>query len=374
MEYRVNHAGQDVLFTVDDIKDTYLRKCALDSLRKFYGQFSQAKNNEVVLKYRLTDHIDDFFNNDEYAVLSESAKTNRYQVFVTGHGNRFGYEFSNGYLSTIYYQLSSPGRIENNKSKAVSRAFLSNVESQIAAMYSRGFLHGLQLCNLHNKSSFMHACSFAINGRGYVVAATPGAGKSSLLLSMSFAHDLDAEFISDDFACVDEKGNAHYIGRSMAIKSHQIQYFPGLKERIDDMTSMQRLQWFLLKQKCLKRMASPHQIFKEKVTNDIPVKKAIYLTNHNRNSYEHEPMSAEVFADLNANMLFSELYLGMEIVNHSLFLPAKHLLPTADKFIADTRANLSEIFQSIPCELVKVPFHSDPRLLLEYLRKENILE
>lgn len=373
MEYKVNHAGKDVRFLVDDIKDGYLRDCALDALKRFYCQFSTANGGDIALTYRLTDHIDDFFDNSKAAIMSESAKINDSQVFMSGHGNRFGYEFDNGCLTTIYYSLNSPGRVANNKSRAVSRAFLTNVETQVGAMYSRGFLHGLQVKNLEIGSSFMHACSFAIGQNGYIVAATPGAGKSSLLLSMSFDEDLDTKFISDDFACVDSKGNAHYIGRSMAIKSHQIQYFPLLKDRLDDMSLMQRMQWFAIKRRGLKRMATPGQIFRDRITTNVSVCRAIYLTNHNKDTFEHEPMSTAEFADLNANMLFSELYLGMEIVNHSLILPGHHLLPTADCFIADTRATLSAIFNDIPCELVKVPFRSDPRELLQYLKSECLI-
>jgi len=374
MEYKVNHAGRDVLFLVDDIKNGYLKECAFNALKKFYSQFSPMRGAEIALTYRLTDHIDDFFNKDEDTILSESAKINSYQVFMTGHGNCFGYEFKNNRLSTVFYNLISPGRIDNNKSRVVSRSFLSNVENQIATMYSRGFLHGMQIKNLERGASFIHACSFAIGSNGYIVAATPGAGKSSLLLSMSFDDTLGARFISDDFACVDSRGYAHYIGRPMAIKSHQIQYFPRLKDRFDDMSVMQRLQWFTLKQRGLKRMASPSQIYGDNVTTDVAIRRAIYLTNHGKGTFCHEPMASAVFADLNANMLFSELYLGVEIVNHSLILPGRHLLPTADSFISDTRRTLNKIFENIPCELVKVPFRSDPRELLHYLKMEALIE
>ncbi len=373
MEYKVNHAGKNVRFLVDDIKDGYLRDCAYDALERVYCQFSTANSRDIALTYRLTDHIDDFFDNSKTTIMSESAKTNDYQAFMSGHGNRLGYEFNNGQLATLYYSLNSPGRVANNKCRAISRAFLSNVEIQVGAMYSRGFLHGLQIKNLEIGSSFMHACSFAIGQNGYIVAATPGAGKSSLLLSMSFDDDLKANFISDDFACVDSVGNAHFIGRSMAIKSHQIQYFPLLKDRLDDMSFMQRLQWFAIKRRGLKRMATPKQIFGDRITTNVPVCRAIYLTNHNKSTFEHEPMNAGQFADLNASMLFSELYLGMEIVNRLLILPGHHLLPTADRFIVDTRATLSAIFNNIPCELVKVPFHSNPRELLQYLKSENLI-
>ncbi len=374
MEYRINHAGTDIRFLVDDIKNTYLRDCALDALKTFYSNFSPAQDTPVLtLTYRLTDHINDFFIKDESATMSESAKINKSQVFMSGHGNSFGYEFEDGKLTTIYYNLTNPGRIQNNKSKAVSRSFASNVEQQIALMYSRGFLHGLQLTNIPQGTSFIHACSFAIGYNGYLVAATPGAGKSSLLLSLRFDKTINASFIADDISYVDKNGAAHYIGRSMAIKSHQIPYFPGLESVFDDMSFMQKLQWFALKKRGLKRMATPSQIFGERIKSSIPLKRAIYLTNHGKDTFEHEQISSETFADLNANMLFSELFLGIEIANHSLILPGEHLLPTADEFVSKTRTNLENIFKNIPCELVKVPFRSDPRQLLEYLKQENLI-
>lgn len=371
MEYIISHAGKDVIFSVEAIDNDLLRKAALDAIQKFYGQFSPASGKESILKYKLTDRIDNFFDSKGEVIMSEAAKKNDYQVFMNGHGNRLGYEYKDGKLKTIYFNLTYPGRIQDNKHKATSRAFLSNVESQIATMYSKGFLHGLQLKNLEVGTSFLHACSFEKEGKGYVISATPGAGKSSLLLSL--VSDANTKFIGDDFSCVDSKGFAYHVGRSMAIKSHQIQYFPWLREALDDMTKMQRLQWFLLKKKGLKKMAAPSQLFKERISFSTPIHKAIYLTNHNSSSFDHSEIPVKEFADLNANMLFSELFLGMEIANRALILPGKHLLPTADEFISLTRNTLINIFSAIPCVLVKAPFRSDPRELRNYLEENEII-
>lgn len=373
--YRINHAGIDVIFKVEDIKDNYLRKVAFEAIKDFYQNYSPALNTvETAITYRFTDHINDFFIMDDSTVMSEYAKKNGTQMFMSGHGNCFGYEFKDGHLTTIYYNLKSPGPISNNTNKAKTRNFISSVEQQIALFYSRGYLHGLQLINLNKGISFLHACSFAINQNGYLVAATPGAGKSSLLLSLCFEKDINASFIADDFSCVDKKGAAHFVGRPMAIKSHQIQYFPQLQSVLNDMPFMQKLQWFLIKKRGLSYQGLPKKLFGDRIASNMPLKKAIYLTNHNKPTFEHMPISSDEFADLNANMLFSELFLGIEIMNHALILPGKHLLPTVDQFIKSTRDVISKIFKDIPCELVTVPFRSDPRELLKFLKDEKIIE
>lgn len=376
MDYRINHAGMDVVFKTEDIQNSYLRGCVVNALQRFYGHFLQNVNHKAIaLTYRLTDHIDDLFDKKaDNVVMSESAKMNDYQCFVSGHGNNFGYEFRDGKLMTVYYNVYSPGKVSNNKHYATSRNFTSNVESQIASMYSRGFLHPLQIVNLQNGGSFLHACGFALGENGYIVAATPGAGKSSLLLSMSFSDSVNAQFISDDFSCVDAKGYAHQIGRAMAIKSHQIQYFPGLKYRLKDMPLMQKIQWFTLRKRGLKRLAAPEEIFPNRITTNKKVKGIIYLTNHGKDTFEHSSMSVSEFADLNANMLFSELYLGMEIVNRALIIPGYKNVPTADNFIVQTRDVLMRIFADTSCTLVKVPFRSDPRQAMEYLLVNHIIE
>lgn len=376
MDYRVNHAGMDVVFKTGDIQDNYLQECVVKALQCFYGHFLQNNDQKpIALTYRLTDHIDDFFDRKaKNVVLSESAKMNDYQCFVSGHGDTFGYEFRDGKLETVYYSVYSPGKVSNNKHRAISRNFTSNVENQIASMYSRGFLHPLQIVNLQNGGSFLHACGFAIGANGYIVAATPGAGKSSLLLSLSFTDKVDAQFISDDFSCVDANGCAHEIGRAMAIKSHQIQYFPGLKNRLKNMSFLQKMQWFVLRKRGLKRLASPEEIFSDRITTNKKVKGIVYLTNHGKDTFEHSSMLVADFADLNANMLFSELFLGMEIVNRALIIPGYKNLPTADYFIAQTRETLKQIFTDTPCTLVKVPFRSDPRQAMEYLLDKHIIE
>mgnify|MGYP003301529907 CR=1 FL=1 len=105
----------------------------------------------------------------------------------------------------------------------------------------------------------------------------------------------------------------------------------------------------------------------------MPVKHCIYLTNHNKDVIEHEVMSVSEFARLNANMLFSELYLGMEVFNHALMLPDVNLAGNVADFIEGSRRNIEKCFEGCICTLVKVPFRSDPRKVLEYMRNLEIL-
>jgi hypothetical protein len=373
MSFCINHAGKSVLFDTSEIKNRYLQECAEKALHRLFGYFFPADGKEVEMTFVFTDHIEDFFIDGPETIKSEGAMINPTQIFMAGHGNQFGYEYRDGVLRKVYYSLYVPSKWQNNKHKAVSREFISAVESQIYSFYTRGYLNSLQQLNICKGWSFLHACSFCINGNAYVVTATPGAGKSSLLLSMCFNPNVDLDFISDDFSLVDERTHAHQIGRAMAIKSHQIQYFPGLKDKLQNMSALQRLQWFLLKQKGLKRLAAPAELFGDRIVTDKPVKKIFYLTNHGKETFEHEPFTVEEFARLNANMLFSELYLGMEIFNRALILPGNKNMNNVGELIEGTRRNLVEIFKHTPCTLIKVPFRSDPRKLLQYLLDNKLI-
>lgn len=373
MNFCINHAGKSVKFDTTQIRDTYLQDCTEKALRKLFGYFFPAEESDVIMTFIFTDHFYDHFNDNREIIRSEGAMINDYQTFMTGHGNEFGYEYEDGILRKVYYGLSVPTKWQNNKSKAITREFFSDVEKQINSFYTRGYLNSLQQLNISLGYSYLHACSFAINGNGYIVTATPGAGKSSLLLSMCFNPDLDLDFISDDFSLVDTSSHAHQIGRAMAIKSHQIQYFPGLKDKLQNMSTLQRLQWFILKQKGLKRMASPAELFGKRIRTDVPVKRIIYLTNHGEDTYVNEQMSVSEFARLNSNMLFSELYLGMEIFNKALILPGNQNVNNVADFIDGTKRNIENIFKDTPCILVKIPFRSDPRKLMQYLVDNKLI-
>lgn len=373
MSFYINHAGKSVKFDTEHINNKYLEVCTEKALHKLFGYFLPADGKEVVMTFVFTDHILDFFKDGPDAIKSEGAMINPTQTFAAGHGNSFLYEFEGGKLTKVYYSLSVPSKFQNEKKRAVTREFISIVESQINSFYTRGYLNSLQQLNISNGWSYLHACSFAFGENAYVVTATPGAGKSSLLLSMCFNENVELDFISDDFSLIDDNAHAHQIGRAMAIKSHQIQYFPGMKDKLRNMPKMQKLQWFLLKQKGLKRLAAPSELFGEHITTDKPVKKIFYLTNHGKNTFEHEDFTVEEFARLNANMLFSELYLGMEIFNRASILPGNKNLNNVGELIEGTRANLCKIFKDTPCTLVKVPFRSDPRMLLDYLLKNKLI-
>lgn len=373
MSFCINHAGKSVKFDTSQIRDNYLQDCADKALKKLFGYFFPAEESSVIMTFIFTDHFFDHFDSNREIIRSEGAMINDSQTFMTGHGNEFGYEYDDGILRKVYYGLSIPSKWQNNKSKAITREFFSDIERQINSFYTRGYLNSLQQLNISFGYSYLHACSFAINGNGYIVTATPGAGKSSLLLSMCFNLDLDLDFISDDFSLVDTDAHAHQIGRAMAIKSHQIQYFPGLKDKLQNMSAMQRLQWFVLRQRGLKRMASPSELFGKRITTNVPVKRIIYLTNHGKDTYVNEQLSVSEFARLNANMLFSELYLGMEIFNKALILPRNQNVNNVADFINGTKQNIENIFKDTPCRLVKIPFRSDPRKLMSYLIDSQLI-
>ena len=363
------------MFDTSFISDLYLRRCTDSAIEKLFCHFLPSQSEDVVLTFYFTDSLDKHYRKGVNQVMSENAKANSSQIFMSGHGNKFGYEFGQGgRLEKVYYQIYAPSRVDNNMSRAKSRAFLSAVDAQIVSFYTRGYLNSIQQMNIADGGSYLHACSFAIGDEGYLVAATPGAGKSSLLLSLRFADNLgDFKFISDDFSAIDTNGHAHQIGRAMAMKSHQLQYFPQLEYVVQNMSKMQKLQWFLLKRQGLKYMLTPEELFGEKITTDVPVKHLIYLTNHGKDTIETETLSVSEFARLNANMLFSELYLGLEIFNHVLMLPNVHLVGNVADFINKSRQNIENCLKDCKCTLIKVPFRSDPRTVLEYFVQNQVI-
>lgn len=374
MSLSINHAGRKVDFDFSTIKDDMLRSYVEQAAKKLYGYFLPANDQRTIATICFSDHIDDFFEKDSECVMSETARINSHQALVGGHGDRLLYDYTVGRLSRIFFEVTMPSRFSNEKSRVTSRAFLSAVEQKVNSFYTRGYLCGLQQVNIEQGMSYLHACSFAVGDNAYVVAATPGAGKSSLLLSLCFSDDIEAAFISDDFSLIDATRHAHQIGRAMAIKSHQIPYFPRMEERLQGMSRMQRLQWFLLRQKGLQRMAAPSELFGEHITTNKLIKRVFYITNHNHPYFIHQDMSIAEFAELNSNMLFSELYLGMEICNHALILPGHRNVMRINEFIERSQSNIESSLEEVPCTLVKVPFRSDPRDLLKYLLEKNLIE
>lgn len=103
MDYRINYAGMDVVFKINDIQNSYLRECVLGALKCFYGHFLQNVGEQpVAMTYRLTDHIDDHFDKNANNVsMTEAAKINDYQCFLLVMGIVLVMN-----LQMDYYQLS----------------------------------------------------------------------------------------------------------------------------------------------------------------------------------------------------------------------------------------------------------------------------
>ena len=121
-------------------------------------------------------------------------------------------------------------------------------------------------------------------------------------------------------------------------------------------------------------MLTPEELFGDRITSNKKIRHVFYLTNHEKNTIEHESLSIEEFARLNANMLFSELYLGMEIINHALMLPGVTFINSVPQFVEGAQRNIQLFLHECNCVLIKVPFRSDPRALLKYMLEQKLIE
>jgi hypothetical protein len=121
----------------------------------------------------------------------------------------------------------------------------------------------IQCALLERGAALIHAGSLEVNGKGVLLPAWGGVGKSTLV-SQSVMHGR-AKFLADDHAVVDASGTSHLYTLPIHLYAYHLEGDPELKKRSFDTSSfIQQFQWYLgrkLRPRRAVRWKNPADIF-----------------------------------------------------------------------------------------------------------------
>lgn len=375
MQLEINHGGYKVILSINCSKNKFFEKRIENALFKQFGHFLKATDNEkVIIEFVFTDNVNKHFLSGKDSIRTESAWINedRTQYLTSGHGNKMMIQRRANEYAKLYYEINIPTKKNWTNNRFLSRDFYDNIDRQIAMFYTRGYLTNLHLLQLKNELTFLHGASFAKGNDAFLLTATPGAGKSSLLIALS-QKDKEVHFIADDITLLDRNGCVHNINRPLSLKSHHRDLFDNLENVFESMSLAQKIQWKLLKKKGLSYRVKPDVLFGENITTNKRLKRAIYLCNTTSIDFSTSIISESDYALLNANMIFSELMLGFEILNRLAVLPNCDVDFMPNEIINNTKSVIEKALTGIECVLVKVPYRSHPNKLFQFLLDNKLI-
>lgn len=167
-----------------------------------------------------------------------------------------------------------------------------------------------QYALLKCSNSLIHASGFSVEGRGVLLPAWGGVGKS-MLVSRAVLHGV-AKFIADDYAVIDKKGMMYLNMLPIHIYAYHLEQDKKLEKRIfEQWTRVDRIQWLLSKifraHKAV-RWISPEVIFgRENLALSAPIEHVIVLYRGKTQDFVWEPCSAEEAARPCVGIIMSEI-------------------------------------------------------------------
>ena len=286
MVIHLRHKNIFIAISTNSIGNKSLKKKVNKSILSTFTGFKKTTNNNISLSFVFTDNIGLFFNDKEY-VNYKKIRCSSSQVHYKDHELNFLFDHKLPHKIVVNVKdnetLFSSLRIFN-------KAFKSNIDLQITTFYYRVFLLFVQLWNLENKCSFVHAASVKKGDEAILFSADSGLGKSSLMLQLSQKKEF--EFLSDDLSIISAEGEVFFQGRGISIKPYHLKFFKFLELKVFSlMNFFQWLQWKILNDNRLVFRVNPKNIFST-VASKAKIMRVIHLCNSNSNEFRFEKITS----------------------------------------------------------------------------------
>jgi hypothetical protein len=230
-----------------------------------------------------------------------------------------------------------------------------------------------QYALLKFNSALIRASGFSVEGRGVLLPAWGGAGKSTIV-SRAVLHGA-AKFVADDHAVIDSSGMMHLHMLPIHTYAYHLEQDNKLEKRIfESWTRLDRIQWLLSKtfrNRKAVRWISPEIIFgTDKLAHSAPIEHVIVLYRGKTQEFVWEECSAEEAARPCVGIIMSEIKdFSARIARAEAGWHQSNLFSLGDahKLIFDTYVRA---FSKATCARLLVPKIANGDALVSYLRNK----
>lgn len=255
--------------------------------------------------------------------------------------------------------------------RAGSRSHLLPSESVAKNFMYNVFDYLTQLANLELGQSYVHASSFERDGRGVVMAAWGGVGKTTAMLKL--VGENGWRFLSDDLGLVDDAGTLWRTPKRMQVYAYNLEGQPQLYRTLMGQRSLlDRAAWHVRRatgglDKVRRRVSAEELFGPERVASQARLTQVFAMERADVPTVRIEAIDTrEVVRRATATMMREVQPMG-DLIS-AMYSGSRHpVLPTHEQFLQRTAAALERAFAGVPVRLIRVPLRANPDDLAEFL-------
>ncbi|HEX6587772.1 MAG TPA: hypothetical protein VF039_02025 [Longimicrobiales bacterium] len=312
---------------------------------------------------------------DEAVVLSP-LRIGR-DAYVARHG---GLEYHvSGVAPRLHVRIRSLSRYGAERAapagllRAGSRSHLLPSENTAKNFMYNVFDYLTQLSNLAVGQSYIHASSFERDGRGVLLAAWGGVGKTTAMLKL--VGEQGWRFLSDDLGLVDEDGTLWRTPKRLQVYAYNVEGQPQLYRTLMGRRSlMDRASWHLRRatdglQKVRRRVSAEDLFGAERVGTSARLTHVFAMERADVPALMLEPIDTREAVRRATSTVMREVQPMGDLIS-AMYSGSHHpVLPTHEQFLRDTAASLERAFGELPVRLLRVPLRASPDDLADFLVK-----
>ena len=233
------------------------------------------------------------------------------------------------------------------------------------------FLSFLQCSLLDRNAALIHASGFSVDGKGVLLPAWGGVGKSTIM-SRAVLHG-KAKFLTDDHAVIDADGQMYLHTLPIHAYVYHLEQDKELKKRVlSNFSGLNRLQWHIgkaIRPKKTVRWVNPKIIFEEsKMAASAKIACVIVLFRGKTSEFIWESCSPEDAAIPCAGIIMSEIKTFPERIARADAGWHKSLFPSLGDMHRLLLNIYSHAFSQADCARLMIPTEADGNTLVDYLR------
>jgi len=235
------------------------------------------------------------------------------------------------------------------------------------------FLSFLQCSLLDRNAALIHASGFSVDGKGVLLPAWGGVGKSTIM-SRAVLHG-KAKFLTDDHAVIDADGQMYLHTLPIHAYVYHLEQDEELKKRIlSNFSGLNRLQWQIgkaIRPKKTVRWVNPEIIFGEsKMAASAEIAGVIVLFRGKTREFIWESCSPEDAAIPCAGIIMSEIKTFSERIARADAGWHKSLFPSLGDMHRLLLTIYSNAFSQADCARLMIPLEADGNALVDFLRTQ----
>lgn len=233
------------------------------------------------------------------------------------------------------------------------------------------FLSFLQCSLLDRNAALIHASGFSVDGKGVLLPAWGGVGKSTIM-SRAVLHG-KAKFLTDDHAVINADGQMYLHTLPIHAYVYHLEQDKELKKRIlSGFSVLNRLQWHIgkaIRPKKTVRWVNPEIIFGDsKMAASAKIACVIVLFRGKTHEFIWESCSPEDAAIPCAGIIMSEIKTFSERIARADAGWHKSLFPSLGDMHRLLLTIYSHAFSQADCARLMIPLEADGNALVDFLR------